>query len=228
MLHLLRHLVPFLMMGSIIDSIGNFLAGIPGDIKGAVTKVWQALKAAWHVTRGVFLHVGDAWQGLYHHLHDALSMAGDAIHAAYSTIHHLALNVLPHAIGWVASQAWHYAKAAAGAVEHWAAARFRTVIGWARKAINLVKHEAEHLYRILAHDLAAAVRWIEHVGKRAVDLVLHPSRLVSWILPHLVWPLIKELLKLSRPLVRYFMRVALSLAGEIANDLESVIADLFL
>ena len=68
--------------------------------------------------------------------------------------------------------------------------------------------------------------WVERIGKRAADLVLHPERLAAWLGGHVVAPLIKWLVSNSAGLIVWLFRRALQLTPTLAHTVEEALEKL--
>ena len=227
-MHWLHVIIWFAATGSVLDSIGNWISGAADSVKHLAEGAWKTVKSLFHFVTGVFSHVGDAWRAIYHALDAVGGSVGNVLTDVYKSLRQVILHTVPDAVNWAVRKAVAYAKKGVLLAERIAATALRKTGHFLHGLINSVASEARHLFRIVSHAVNDVAHWVGKYGNRVVNLVLHPSRLVAWILPHLLLPLLRFMIDQAKPVVRFFMRVAFKEIGTLASEIESVFVDIFL
>lgn len=229
MLHFVVHFLAchHCLTASIFSDIAGTLSGTFKHLKDLAGAVWRAIKRLTTYVTAIFQHVGGAWWDL-HRAFDTLTSGLE--HLANGTyglgkwlIHTLVPKWAQHAISTAINYAVTNVKALANSalkfakgVKTWASNAIKTVEKTLTKALNAV--------RTLAND---AKHWISHAGKDLFNLVMHPERLVAWIVPSLVTPLMRWILAHLESISAAVLRSFFANIGKFAKDIESAFARIF-
>jgi phage-related protein len=210
----------------VLEAIGGFFSGAAEAVAGGAKAVWNAAKSVYLFASSVFDKVGGAWDWMV----NGVAWLGDnLIGVAARTLHileHLFGQVIPEAAAWAIRQAVHWASGAIHAAQHFLEGVVHTLGHFILGVVHTLEHWARDAVRAVWHTLSQAWNFIETVGKRVAAIVLHPERLVAWILPALIEPLLRFLISVSAAIVVWFVRLTVSLLPRIARTLEDALAKL--
>jgi phage-related protein len=210
----------------LLEAIGGLLTGAAGDIKTLINGLWQGIKAVYSFTTTILDLVGDAWDWMV----NGLAWLAENIISVVLTVYNLLLWIIEH--GLPEAITYIYTKAVT-----WA----KTAVKDAERALTSLIHAVGHDIRTLVADLKRytldAVKdvwrtlttvwsWVEHEGKTAVNLVLHPALLVEHIVTGASEALLKWLLEQTVKLTVWGWKTTVSLLGEVAPVIEDALAKL--
>lgn len=208
---------------SIFSDAVNFVAGIPGDIKDAVSKIKHAITAVWFF----LIHIGGlitgAWDWMVNGVAWFSGQVSNWAAAVYSTAWHTLTNVIPGAAAWAVRKALGLAGVALAKVEGWLKGLIHNAIRWAKGELHKLAATAKGWVNSVIRFVTAPIRWIYHVAKGAVELVLHPEALAKWLVGHLVVPLVLWVMRSGSPVLSWFIKRFIASGGELAALLEDVI-----
>lgn len=225
MRHLL-HLLPFLAFGSLLSDVAGFLTSPFRSAAELAVHVWHAIRSLFLKLRDVFGHVWDAMQGFYTGI---VAFGRAAVHFAQNVVGALGWLVetaVPAVGRWAWRKAYTFAKTAVHDLRTWAVAAITWLRRHAERLVAIVSRFARWAWRRLESAVAALSRWTHGIVKRLWDLVMHPARLVAWILPHLVTPLLRFIIDNARPVVALLFRFALKESVRAATVVEDELAKL--
>lgn len=216
-----------LLVADIFGDVAGFLTSPFRTAKDLAGKVWSAIKHVISWAKTVFRNVGAAWGELHVAFRNLISGLEAVAEGAYSSIRFLTNTLVPKwvrkaisdSIDWAERNIKTIAKTAvtlANNVKKWAVGRINSVLSFVRGHIN-------HLYS-LAEE---AVNWVRKRGKSVWDLVMHPSKLVTHILPSLVTPLARWILSHLESLSVLVMRSFFSNIGKYSLEIERAIRQVF-
>lgn len=213
-----------LMPADILDDIAgvfNSITSIPGDV---VRSIWNAIKSVF----GFFAHLDtildSAWDWMVH----GVEWLGDRAvwlgGAAFNGLTWVVTRWVPMAVHWALGKAVAYTIGAVKLVEHWVTSTVNAVVKFLRGLIHQVETWARDAFRAVTHELGKIIRWIAAAGRYVFGILAHPGRLVAWIMPDLLVPLIKFVIRSSAPVIRWLIGAAVHLLPELATTLEEAIA----
>lgn len=211
----------------VISDIGHIFSNPIKTVKAVVDAVWKALKRAVTWASGIFNRVGDAWFWLHDAFNDAIQAWEDFAAAAYGTFKWLGNTLVPKwarkavqdAIKWAVDNIKALANKAlklAGHALNWAKTAIKDVRSWVRKQLSAIRR-----------DVSKLISWVKKTGNRIADLVLHPKRMVRWILGDLVEPVLRWILSHLAAVATLIGRWIFSNIGLFARELETAIHRIF-
>lgn len=208
----------------VLEAIGGFFSGVAGTVGDLAGKAWSAIKSVYLFAAGVFDFVGGAWDWMV----NGLGWLGDNLIGGLARLLHLlewlVLHAIPEGLQWAIASAIRWAKERLHSAVSWLEGLIHTLGKWALGQIRRVWHELTSSIRHVWQTLTRAWDFIETVGRRAVDLVLHPEKLVKWILAALVLPLLRYLLERSSSVIAWLFRSFRGEAVAFAHVLEDVLS----
>lgn len=213
--------------GSIFSDAVKFFTHPGKTVSDLAGKVWGAIKKVLNWATAVFRNVGAAWGDLHFSFRTLISGLEHLAEGSYSALRWLALSHVPKwarkavtdAISWATRNIKTVASTAiklAGQVKTWALRRINDVLDYARKGLRSL--------RALANS---AIHWIKHQGARVWDIVMHPKKLVTWILPSLVTPLMRWIMSHVEAVSTLILSWFFSNVGRFVPIIERVLAKLF-
>lgn len=209
-----------------LEAVGGFFTGAAETIAGGAKAVYNAAKSVYLFASEVFDRVGGAWDWML----NGLSWIGDNLVGLAARVWHLlewlALHALPEGLSWAFTQAARFARRAVHVAQTFLEGLVHAVAHWVLGELRRLWHWIEGEARRIWHTLAEAWNFVETVGKRTADLVLHPDKLVAWIIGALVLPLVRWLISFSAPIVVWLVKRAVSLMPQIAHTIEDALAKL--
>lgn len=208
------------MYSWIYDVIDRF----PGFLKGAFRAVAAFFLAPWRLL-GKFFHLARVASN---YLYDAAlrlrnSLTGWATGVGFA-IWDIITKIIPGRIRLLGQQLIEWFNKGLNRVWAQAVDAFRRVLRWAEIGLNQVRKFAQDIVGWALARFDVLFNWINRVGARIADLVLHPDKLVEWILPHLWGPLFRFLDSRAEAIGRWFLRRSLGGVLRSANVIERVIA----
>ena len=208
----------------VLKAVGGFFSGAASAIAGGATAVYNAIKLVWHFAAEVFSLVGGAWDWMV----NGVGWIGDNLIGFAARVLHglewLLLHVIPEGLKWLFAKAVRFTRVAVATVEHALSVALGAAVRWARGALNTLEHWARAAVRWLTRIAGEAWSFVENVGKRIAALVLHPERLVAWILGALVLPLLRFFIEASAPLLVWLFRAFVRESAAFAHTLEDVLS----
>lgn len=209
---------------SIFSDAWGILKGAGQSVADLAARVYHAIAGAVHF----ILHLTDLVAGAW----DWMIAGADALGAhligwadqAYHTIRWLLIQALPDAARWALSKAVGWAKAAVLVVDKAWRATVGKVARAIRSEIAKVVSWARGIVAKILRTLSGVYRWVMAAGRQIEGLVLHPDRLVTWIMPALVLPLVKWLVRKSAPIIVYLVKASQSVMSEVAHSIEDALA----
>lgn len=226
MIRLLHHLLPFLVFGSLLSDAAKFLTAPFRGVEELAGNVWHAIRALFLKLRDVFGHVWSAFNDFYTGI---VAFGRGAIHFARNVVNALGWLVesaIPDAAGWAWRKAFNFAKGLVHDLRSWAVKALDWLRRHAERLINAVEKLARHFYKLLRAAVLKVSHWTATFGTKLWNLVMHPSRLVTWIMPSLISPLLAWALRHSAPIVRFLFQAAKRDSIALAHVIEDVLAKL--
>lgn len=212
---------------SFLSDVGDVLTAPARGVADLAGKAWSAVKAVISLFTALFHHVGDAWHLFWQAVSAGGTVIGHLGETVYTSVKYLVTSLIPK---W-ASHTFHtvatWAKTAILAVERTLKALVAKVYRTLRAAVVAVERWARHAIGNVVRTLNGALHWIRTTGHQVAVLVTHPDRLVAWILPHLIFPLLRFMVGQSRPVWRWLIRGAAAESKSLAREIEEAISDLF-
>lgn len=208
---------------SVFSDVAGFLTGKFKDLSELAGKVWGAIKHTLTFVTGIFRNVGAAWSDLHFAFRTLISGIEHVAEGTYSAIRWLAGTAVPKwtraaikdAIDWATRNIKSVANRAiklVGQAKEWALGKVNAVLAFARAGLSNLRK----LINTASH-------WIKDVGHRLWDIVFHPAKLVTWILPSLVTPLFRWIFDHLEAVSTLILRWGFSNIGKIAPVLERAI-----
>lgn len=208
---------------SLLDDITGTLAAPFTSAADGISRLWGAVKGIYHEAKDVFLHVGDGWQLIASGAEAMWTSVEQLGSAAYHSVSNVVTNVVPSAARWAWRGAEHAALSALHTVERTLAHAISTARSYVLKVVHGVEHTLGQLIHWLTSRVNRIVNWLDHEGTRMVNLVLHPANLVTWILPHLITPLLAFAARTSASIAKWLFRNAIALVHEMAPEIEDAL-----
>ena len=208
----------------IFGDVGGWLSGRFHNLRDAVSAIWKSIKRVISWASSIFRHVGGAWQALHDAYHVVISGLERLAEGTYGTLRWLIRTEIPRIARGTIGKAIHAAINELKRLIHAARRLAESVLRFAKKEINKVRHALSSAVRWARKKINTILHWINKVGKRLAELVLHPKKLVAWILPSLVTPLLKWIFQHIGALATTIFRWLLSHLGRFAVEIERAVA----
>lgn len=210
-----------------LERAGN---GIAGFFTGAATAVgkWikDAILAVFHFFLSIVDHVGGAWDWMVNGVEWFGTQVGDWAGEAYKVLAHLLGVVVPNAIAKAISDSVRWAT---GAIDwlhkhviHPIAVFAHNALRWAERAVHDVRSFIEGVWR----EVKRIAAFVWHEVTKAVDIVLHPKKLLHWIVHGLDVALVWTLAHLLLPVFVAILKASATLFHEVAVLTEDALSEL--
>lgn len=209
---------------SIFSDAWGVLKGAATSVPDLAARVYHAISAAVHFILHLTDLVGGAWDWMITGANAIGSQIIGWADQAYHTLKWLAVKALPQAAHWALNQAVKWAKAAVIGAEHLAHSALVKAERWTVGLVGDLRRWARGKVRAIERTLTGIYNWFVHHARKAVDLIEHPKKLVAWIIPDLVLPLVKWLIRSSAPIVVFLAKSAATVAPEIAHTVEDAMS----
>lgn len=209
---------------SIFGTIKNFILSGAKDVVHVAERIWTSVQLLWHLLGSVTGAVGNAWGVLYNAIRDGADALGEAAEAAYTTGRWL-LTALPRAVGYVFSEVIGWAGREIHTASHAVEVVARDVIKAVERFVLGLINDVKHAVAVVEGWAKDALNFVEKYGALVVNLLGHPERLVTWILPVLIEPLLKWLAGESKGVLLWLLRNLKGLSAEFVHVLEEVLKD---
>lgn len=210
----------------LLETVAGWFSSAGNAIAGVANSAYKAVKGVFAFASGIFHDVGGAWDWMV----NGLGWLGDNVIGGFARVLHLlewlALHAIPEGLSWVYTKLYSWARAAIHAAEHALTVALDAVHRVLDTAIHALENWARSAVKWIEGLLLPLWHWVENTAKRAVDLVLHPERLVAWILADLVLPLVKWLIQQSAPIIVWMAKAARSVLPELAHTIEDALEKL--
>lgn len=208
---------------SFLDDVGKFFEGGWNDLKGAVSHAWTVVKTLWTFCGSIFNHVTEAWGDFWH----GIVAVGQTIEklavSSYTAIKWLIDSAIPKAVAYVFATLLRWGKVAIHTAVHAAEVAGQTLIRSVERWVTGLWRDLKALIGDAARLAKNAWDFIERAGKWTYQLVSKPEALVAWILPHLILPLAKVLIRSSGPVIRWLFANIRVNALDFAHLVEDVL-----
>lgn len=202
------------------------LAGAINPIIHWVTSIVHGIERLWRYAEDIWHWVSKKFPWLTHWINNVINFVDKAFAEVYKTFNHITLHVIPN---WILDQARK--------IEHWASGLIDDVWSFAKWAYNKAIDYASRAINSVSSALDKAFNWAKrqiywlldkalNVFNGVADLVLHPDKLVRWILPYLWSPLWRFVEGKAPAIGSWILRRSLSATISGAHLLESIIAKL--
>jgi hypothetical protein len=175
---------------------------------------------------GIFALVGGAWDWMVNGVQWIGENLVGAIARTLRLLEWLALHAIPEGLSWALGEAVGFARRAARAVEHAAAAALGAALHFLLGTLNTLKAWALRAVHLVLGIANRAWSWIAHAGARIWNLLSRPERLVGWMLAALVLPLVRFLIESGGVVLRWLLGAFAREAGAFAHMLEDVLSKL--
>lgn len=208
---------------SIFETVAGWFEGAVNGVADLAKRAWGAIHTVFHVFGRLAALLGEAWDWMVNGIEWLGSQTAELAESVSAAIWHILTHVIPEAAFWALRRAVGWVRKEAGRIEQWAKGLFHTVITWAARQLHHVWGWITGAIRVVTRDIREAWDWIINKGRRAVDLVMHPDRLVTWILGHLVLPLILWIVRSSAPILVWLLRGFRSHANDFLHTMEDIL-----
>jgi len=207
--------------------IVSFITSVPSKLEDVVDKLVHFFTSIWALLVSTAHVLTEAWTWMVH----GIEWLGKNIEGwaawVYNGFSHILFTVIPNAIGYALREAIAWAKGAVHELEVWAKAAVKAVYRWAQAGLDRLEALARGLYRTLLGWVKGPIEWILHVGRHAVELLLHPQALAEYIVAGLIVPLIRWLLRSSVPVLSWLFHTFTAREGEALSLLEDFLSKAF-
>lgn len=207
---------------------------IRGKISGAISRiedlansvidgfraVWNVFASLMHVLRVVF---GDMASGVVNFLKHAIEFANWV--AGY--LRNVVVNIIPRAIAYVSGEIRAWVSQAIWFIRNLFSAALDQLRRWAESAINYVTDLLIRVRDWLWGYVKNVVNWVVNIGNRLADIVLHPDKLATWVVPALWGPLWRYVQAQAVPIGRWILARSVGAVLGSAGLIESVIVKIF-
>lgn len=204
---------------NLIDHLPGFLKGVFRAVAAFFLAPWRLLGKFFHLARTASNYLWGATEGLRKAITGWASGVGFAIFDIITKI-------IPNWIRLLGKQLTTWVNKGLNYVWNNAVIAFRNIQRWMEQGFNLLRDFANRIIGWAEARFNAIFEWINNVANKAVDLVLHPDKLVAWILPHLWGPLFRFLDSRAEVIGRWFLSRSIAGVLRSANVIERVIARL--
>lgn len=211
---------------SIFSDVAGFLTNPGKTIKDLAGKVWGAIKHTISYFSGILRGLAGAWTDLHGAFRTLIGGLEHLAEGTYSAIRWLSNTIVPkgikHAIAEAVGWAERNVKSVIKRIDN-AASTLRSLIS---RTVNTAKAALGKLIKAAKTVADKGWNWVSNRGNKIWDIVMHPAKMVAWILPSLVTPLLRflrdHLEAVSAQVLRYFF----SNPAKYALQLEKVIRDI--
>ena len=199
----------------------NTIVSIPATV---VRAIYHAIKAVFDF----FGHLGTildaAWDWMVNGIEWLGSRAAWLATSLWADLKWLIESWIPYAIGWVGHWAASFAQKIVHELGRFVVGLVNSAVRFLRGLIHTVEKWAKDAFNLVWGEIKKAASWIAHATFYVFTLLAHPDRLVSWILGHLIVPLVKFIITASAPIIRWLIHGIVRLLPELVHTLEDAIA----
>lgn len=204
-------------------AIAGFFSGAGSTVGRLIS---DAIQAVFDFLIRIIDAVGGAWDWMGNGVEWFTRQLEHWAGAVFDTLAHILGTVIPNAI----SKAFHDATRWAAHAIDWLHKhvirpidRFlHDVWRWIQRRVHDIERFANHTWR----ELSKILDWFWRAARHAVDLVLHPGRLLVWLLEAVTVTFLWAALHVLIPIAAAVLRNSRQLAAHVLPDLEALIADL--
>lgn len=214
---------------SIIDDIGGAVGSVIGaaeDVGKFAGKVWHAFKLVWWLLTHVAVLLENAWDWVVHGVEWFGLQAEQLASHTFGTFWNLIMHTLPGLVAWTYNHSIGWAYKEILLAVHAIHKFIDDVIKWAGKAFNDVRRTIVHWVREITHWAAGAVRWVTHFGDTVWRLISHPGQLANILADHIVWPVVRWLLRSGANIVVYLLKQAIHSGSGVEHLIEDILHDM--
>jgi hypothetical protein len=168
----------------------------------------------------------EAWDWM---VHGATWISDKLLDLAAGTsfaVHHITHASIPNSIRWLDGRTHTWVRGDLAKVYGWAGSVFRQVFGELHVIQRWIATHGKQAANWIATDGLFLWRWVRGFGVGLFNLVMNPSRLVTWILGALLKPLIRALLFIAPALLVWVVKLFAGSMPLIAHNLEDGFHDL--
>ena len=213
-------------VGNALESAGEAVVGGAEDVIKLAGKVFKAFEWVWWFLKSTAKVLDGAWDWVVHgaewigvNLDD---LASETFGWAWGIVSHL----VPNIAAWVYNNSigWAFKEIGVLASESWK---------WVKGAVSWAGKELDKLGKLLSHEVksiekwaAGAVHWFEHRAAYVWHLLTHPLDLANILAEHIVWPIVKWILKSSAPIFVWLFKAAASEGSAVEHLIEDILHDM--
>lgn len=212
------------LVADIFGDVAGFLSSPFKSVGQLAGKVWAAIKHVISWAKDVFRNVGAAWGDLHGAFRALISGLESLAEGIYASVRNLTNAIIPK---WMR-------KAISDSID-WAERNIKTIASAAKKLAGQVKTWAVGEFNKVKHAISTGIAAVRSIANKAItfikdkgnwlwDTVRHASKLVTWILPSLVTPLLRYIRDHLEAVSMLILRWAFSNPGKWINLLERVLS----
>lgn len=209
---------------SLLGDVGRFLSAPVRGVRELAENLWRALRSLWLKVADLARHLADAFAYAWRLARQLARKIGSVARRVWAILRRLVTETIPNAARWALRKAVSFAKRASLVAQRFARTIVAKVVRWIVRRINTVVDFFTKRVRGIWRTLSSAWRWIVRTGRRLADIVLHPKRLVRWILGDLVGPLLRFLVDRAEGIGEWLFRLWLRNVLRFVGIAERVVA----
>ncbi|SRR6266508_6325146 len=207
-----------------LDWIRRRLGGIANVIGDVIDAVRELLSNVWSVLTRVFNLWRDAWGRIYREISGWATAFGNWASEVYWAMWRIVQKLIPSWARRIIDQVTRWASRVIAKVENALRAFISNVQKWAVRELNKLGALLSGLRDWATRQINSLLNWVSKIGNRVADLVLHPDRLVAWILPALWGPLWRFLNSKAEVIGRWILGRVIVAVLQTAVTAERIIA----
>jgi phage-related protein len=209
-----------------LDFLAQVANLITGDIKAVKNWILSIIQAVYSFIDREISAIGTEVHDVWSQLYGFITTVEHYVISVYNYVVN-GLNIVYHDItSWVSGELAALGNWITGVV-HDILAGLDYVKNAIVKAYDDIEHWVmQHIWDPLWAAITQAWNWITHEGAFIYGLVTHPERLAA-LLGHYLWSSYLGLIKrYAKPIAHWLLHTMLSLAGDVADVLETIITAL--
>jgi hypothetical protein len=214
---------------SVVGDIESFI----GDVKATAVEVEEFIKKIPKVIAYVWAQIAaaardllGAWSWVVHGVEwigNRLEYLGEE---TWGTLWEMLEHTIPEGLEWLYNHSVGYAVEGIHEVAVDTAKFIHEVYDDAKKAVHEVLGKLDAAIKGAYHWVEHAVWWVEHRAEWVWHLLTHPEQLAEMLAEHLVWPLLRWMLKGGSSVIVWLLKDAASKGSEVDHLFEDVLHDL--
>lgn len=214
---------------SVIDTVGEGFEAALGAGESVVhgaEAAYHGFIRVWHFLTVVAQWLLTAWGTLWNGVSWFATQAEVLAHEIFGTIWHVAFSIIPNLAKWVYNNVirWAFDELVKLADEayHWVSEAVR----WAERELHRAVRDLRGFIGGVVNWAKHAVWWVEHHAHYVLFMLTHPEKLVLLIVDHIVWPIVKWILRSGASIIVWLLKDAAGRGNEIEHFLEDVLHDM--
>lgn len=219
-----------LLLGGIIPDLHVLIFNPFGaplrNLRQLASRVWRAIRRTTLFFLDVIRAVARGWIALYQKAGYLFRAVTDLAEATYAALRWIYTTFVPRAVRRAVRDALRFAGRTVERATRPLRRLVSSTVRWVRRRFATLWDRITKVRRWLQRRVDRALNWISRTGRRVSRLLTHPSRLVRWILPALVLPLVRWILAHLDPILRWAWPRVARLALQSVLGLERALARL--